>query len=478
LVDLELLKQKVLQSVGEQSIKGLNQINSRQGHGFAAEEMNHLLDKVMIKNAILTGNDIDNETGRLKKYGHDRVVDGKFIQTKYCNSGRGCIDACVKDGDLVYLLDNGRPQQIEVPSDKYEEAVLNLENRIRKGAIKSIKDPSEAKNIVRKGAFSYEQAKRVTLAGTVESLVFDSATGLIVARDAMLVSGVLAFANAIWSGKNSDEALQVAFDVSIKVAGVTFFTHVISAQLSKTFVKGAFKASVKSIIQSDSIKPLLKGVTRKALGNATEISNNLSQQGVAAIATIVVLSTIELNKFLQCRISGAQAFKNIAALSVGVAAGIAGHALGKVAGAKLGATLGSNAGPYGAAIGAVVGSVVASYLAGVATKSILDKFIDDDSVEMLRIFEEAIAELARDYILSTVEIELVISKIRNNNDMADFLCFMFYAEKRSQCAYSVAFVIAEKEAKEVLADRSIVKINPGELEELCDKKVALEVLEK
>lgn len=477
MVDLTLLKQQVLQSIGEQSVKGLNQVNSRQGHGYAAEEMNHLLDKVMMKNAILTGNDLDPKTGRFVKHGHDRIVDGKFIQTKYCKSGRLCVESCVSGGDLIYKLENGRPQQIEVPSDKYEEALLNLENRIRKGSIKSIKDPNEAKNIIRKGAFSYDQAKRVTQAGTIESLIFDSASGMIIASEVLLISGVLTFANAIWSGKNSDEALDIAIDVSIKVAGVAFLTHVISAQLSKTFIKGAFKTSANAIIQSDSIKPLLNGISRKVIGNSTEITNNLSSQGVAAIATIVVLSSIELKKFLNSKISGAQAFKSITVLSVGVAAGIVGNAVGKIAGAKIGASLGSNGGPYGALIGAAVGSLVASYLAGMATKSILDNFIEDDSVAMLRIFEEAIGDLAQDYLLGTLEIESVVSKVYENKDMAEFLCFMFYAEKKSQCAYSVAYVIAEKEVNEVLTERSVITINSKKIESICDNKITSQILE-
>ena len=60
--------------------------------------------------------------------------------------------------------------QIEVPSDKYDAAVEAMQEKIKNGSVPGISDPEEAKNIVRKGHFTYEQAKNIAKAGTVESL--------------------------------------------------------------------------------------------------------------------------------------------------------------------------------------------------------------------------------------------------------------------------------------------------------------------
>ena len=40
----------------------------------------------------------------------------------------------------------------------------------------------EAKNIVKKGHFTYEQAKNIAKAGTVESITYDAVNGAIIAR--------------------------------------------------------------------------------------------------------------------------------------------------------------------------------------------------------------------------------------------------------------------------------------------------------
>lgn len=56
---------------------------------------------------------------------------------------------------------DGKPMQIEVPSDKFDAAVQAMEEKIREGKIPGVTDPNEAKNIVRKGHFTYQQAKNI-----------------------------------------------------------------------------------------------------------------------------------------------------------------------------------------------------------------------------------------------------------------------------------------------------------------------------
>ena len=51
--------------------------------------------------------------------------------------------------------------QIEVPADKYDDAVKAMQDRIDKGQVPGVKD---AKEIVRKGNVTYEQAKNIAKA--------------------------------------------------------------------------------------------------------------------------------------------------------------------------------------------------------------------------------------------------------------------------------------------------------------------------
>ena len=64
--------------------------------------------------------------------------------------------------------------QIEVPSDKYDSAVQAMENRIKNGQIPGVSDPGKAKEIVRRGAFTYEQVRNIARFGTVQSLTYDA----------------------------------------------------------------------------------------------------------------------------------------------------------------------------------------------------------------------------------------------------------------------------------------------------------------
>ena len=51
-----------------------------------------------------------------------------------------------------------------------------MQNRIDKGQIKGV---TNAEDIIRKGHFTYEQAKNLAKAGTIESLTYDAVNGIV-----------------------------------------------------------------------------------------------------------------------------------------------------------------------------------------------------------------------------------------------------------------------------------------------------------
>ena len=105
-----------------------------RGHGFAAENANHLYDLYHGKNAKIVG---DNNA----KNGADRLVDGVYIQTKYCKTGSKCVAECFENGKMRYLNADGTPMQIEVPSDKYDDAIRAMQERIRRGEVLGTNNP-------------------------------------------------------------------------------------------------------------------------------------------------------------------------------------------------------------------------------------------------------------------------------------------------------------------------------------------------
>ncbi len=120
----------------------LYRFRARQGHGYAAEQGNDLIDKINLRDARILGNDN-------KKWGPDRLVDGKRIQTKYCENARASVDAAFEKGSGLYkyTLENGKPMQLEVPNEQYEEAVRIMEKKDRRGKSTAYKESKRCKKI-------------------------------------------------------------------------------------------------------------------------------------------------------------------------------------------------------------------------------------------------------------------------------------------------------------------------------------------
>lgn len=70
--------------------------HARQGHGFAAERANTLYDKFTGHDAKVVGDDN-------AKNGADRIVDGVYIQSKYCATSARCVNECFEnDGKGIH----------------------------------------------------------------------------------------------------------------------------------------------------------------------------------------------------------------------------------------------------------------------------------------------------------------------------------------------------------------------------------------
>ncbi|EOX5852003.1 hypothetical protein ACPTLT_005500, partial [Escherichia coli] len=112
-----------------------------QGHGFAAERGNHIVDRVRLKNARILG---DNNA----RNGADRLVSGTEIQTKYCSTAARSVGAAFdgQNGQYRYMGNNG-PMQLEVPRDQYAGAVETMRNKIREGKVPGVTDPAEASRL-------------------------------------------------------------------------------------------------------------------------------------------------------------------------------------------------------------------------------------------------------------------------------------------------------------------------------------------
>ena len=417
-----------------------------KGHGYAAESANDLFDRLAGKDAEIVGRD-----NRPK--GPDRRVDGVQIQSKYCRTGAKCIEECFKDGKFEYVNPDGSPMRIEVPSDKYEAAVKAMERRIERGQVNGVSDPAKAKKIVRKGHFTYAQAKNVARFGTVESLTFDAVKGVKLAGQAMGVSAAVSFALSIWNGEEIDVALKQACQTGIKVGGIAWVGSIAAAQLGRTGVEQALRGSTDWLVGQMGSKAAAWMVNGMRSGNAiygAAAMNHLSKlvRGniVTAVATTAVLSSVDFVRMFNGRMSGAQLFKNVAVTASGVAGGTAGW----FGGAATGAAIGSVAPGPGTAVGAVVGGLLGSLGIGTAASktvaAVLDGFIEDDAKEMLGIVEEVFGGLCIEYLLAKEEAEAVLGDFQAL-DLPDTLRDIYAADDRRGYARGVLLPLVEKRVR-------------------------------
>lgn len=466
------------------TIYGMDKFNTPMGHGFAAENANHLYDKINNFDFFgqgkvkLTGEEIDPNTGRIVKNGADRVVDGINIQTKYCSSGSKCISECFENGKLRYLNADGTAMQIEVPSDKYDAAVEAMKNRIERGEVPGVTDPEQAKEIVRKGKFTYKQAKNIAKFGTVESITFDAVNGAIIATGAMGISAAITFATGVWNGEDFDFVIKKAAYEGLKVGGTTFITAVLSSQLSRAGLNSALVGSSEAIITL--MGPKASAILVNAFRSGSNIygaaamksaAKMLRGNAITGAVSVLVLSSFDIANIFRGRISGSQLFKNITSTASTVAGGTAGW----VGGAMLGSTIGSVVPIVGNVVGGAVGGIIGSFAggaaAGKASGKVLDNFIEDDANKMVKIIEEVFTKLAEDYLLNKGEAENIIDKLKDSLT-GEFLKDMFASSDREDFAIKKLEPLVEDEVMK----RKFVKM-PSEEEITKGLREVLEELD-
>ncbi len=413
--------------------------HARQGHGFAAERANTLYDKLTGHDAQILGDDN-------AKNGADRIVDGVHIQSKYCATGSRCINECFADdgkGAFRYMQD-GKPMQIEVPSDKYDAAVQAMEEKIKRGQVEGVTDPAEAKKIVRKGHFTYAQAKNIAKAGTVESLTYDAVNGVITASSAFGVTAIITFATSVWSGEDFDKALKLATYSGLKVGGTAFVTSIVASQLSKAGLNSALVGSSEAIVAM--MGPKASAMLINAFRSGSNIYGAAAMKSAAKLlrgnaitagVTVVVMSSFDIANIFRHRISGKQLFKNLANTTSTVAGGTGGW----MAGAAIGSAILPGAGTV---IGGLIGSIGAGAAAGKVTEKVLGTFIEDDAKEMVRILESVFTEMVSEYLLNQKETEKSVDKL-SDKLTGKLLKDMFASEDRKEFARNSLIPIIENE---------------------------------
>lgn len=398
----------------------MDTFHTQTGHGFAAERMNHLYDLLHGKDVEILGNDN-------KANGADRFADGVFIQSKYCQTGQKCINECFdKNGNFRYVNQDGTAMTIEVPADEdiYNEAVEKMAEKIRQGKVPGHTNPDDAKDIVKKGRFTYEQAKKVAQAGTVESLLFDATNGVIICTSAFGVTALITFATCIWNGDSIENALKSATFAGLKVGGTAFLTTVLSSQLARTGVAkvaGQLSAEIVNILGPKATQILVNALRSNSVNiygaaASKHLAKMLRGNLITGIVSIAVLSVNDIVNIFEGRISGTQFVKNVGTTAGGVAGGYAGWA----GGASAGATIGSFIPVVGTAIGGLAGALIGACAGGSlgqsAANELFGLIIEDDSVDIVKLIKNEIVKMSKVYLLNSFEVENVCDNLSADLD--------------------------------------------------------------
>lgn len=329
--------------------------NRPTGHGFAAEDANALADRRRGHNVQKTGWDNTPD-------GPDRIVDGVKVQTKYCQSARASVNSAFdkKTGKYRYA-----EQQLEVPKDQYEEAVRVMEEKIRDGKVKGITDPAQAKHLVRKGHYTYDQAVKITKAGNLESIKFDILNQAGASATAGIISAAMTFASAKQHGVTTGEAFKASGIQAAKTTGKTMVTGVATQQFLRTSAgrtttavlqksaNKAIDAAMRSGVGRKVVEKTAEGVGKRALTGAAArnvLSRTASTNTITATAAFVVSVIPDTVRLCAGKISGKEFGKRTACNGAG--------AVGGTGGAWVGAAIGSCICPgIGTAIGGFIGGI-------------------------------------------------------------------------------------------------------------------------
>lgn len=417
--------------------------NAQQGHGYAAEYANHMIDRVRGKHAALVGQSNARD-------GADRKVGRTLIQTKYCRSPEATIRAYLtRDYGVRYKDLDGRPMKLEVPSDQYLEARKAMRRLVREGKLKGITEDQAAKCVI-KGKVTYAQAERIAKAGTIEGLTYDAANGVLTAAGTAGISSAITFALSIWNGESLEDALQAACVAGLQVGGMAFATTVIASQLARRSVLSETAAKASAFAAAALPVEVAPG---------TEAIKRIIGQYAIETLTAVIAARRDIADAFDGRISLSQLAKN----STIRLAGIAGASAGRQAGTKLGGEIGRIAGsftPYGPVVGkfagSIVGALVGGWFATSATKTVLDVLIEDDAPKLLRILQKEFIEEADAALLAQSEIERALTLMER--DLSSFLRQLHATNDRR----ALAREFVGETVNHAIAERRVVRAAPDE----------------
>lgn len=388
--------------------------HSKGGHGFAAEDANNFADRIRGKRAEIVGT--SNELN-----GADRIVDGVSVQSKYFQTATKTVADAFDSSSGFYRYPG---QVLEVPKDQYECCLELIRKRIAQGKVPGFSNPADAEKIVKQGTVTYRQARNIARAGNIDSLVFDIKTQALTCACVLAISFAVNFAQGRWSGENTKDAMRGALGAAFATGGTTLISGVASAQLLRTRAAAigavTMRKGMKAVSHTNLGRQAIHRIAAGSLGRPVyggaainHVSKLLRSNTITAIATTAVITTPDFYRAaFDGSISWRQFTKNLSVNSAGVVGGVGGW----MGGAAVGGIAGSPVPVIGTAVGVVAGGIVGALgggvLGSIAARAAADRIVEDDWKRLVKVLQDAIKELASEYMLTEDEVEHIASTVR------------------------------------------------------------------
>ena len=335
---------------------------------------------------------------------------------------------------------------IEVALDNYNDAVAAMAKKIQNNQVPGVTDPAEAKNIIKQGSFTYEQAKNIAKAGNVDSVIYDVKSGAVISISAFGISAAITLAVSLWNGEEPKVALKNAAFSGIRVGGTALVASVISSQIAKssinTILNPGFQALAKAMgpkayaVIANAFRSGSSVTGAAAINSAAKL---LKGNAISAAVTTAVLTLFDASDIVRGRISGKQMVTNFAKTSTTVLGGTAGWVGGSAVGSLIMPGVGT-------VVGGLIGSVVAGGGAGFLVDKVTGKFVDSDAEKMMEIIQEAFLDVCEEYLLNQDEAEKVSDELAGKlNDKS--LKQMHASDDRYAFAKGLIEPLAQKQAE-------------------------------
>ena len=260
----------------------------------------------------------------------------------------------------------------------------------------------------------------------------------------------------------------------LQVGGTSFATAIVAGQLTKAGITGSLTSVAGSLVElmgpkvsATLVNSLRSGCNIYGAAAMKSAQKLLGSNIVTGLASIAVMSSVDVINIFQGRISGAQLFKNLANTTGSVAGGTAGWVGSAAAGAALGSVIPTIGNVAGGIIGGVLGAFGGGYAVGKVTSAVTDEFIEDDANEMVRIIQREFESVAVDYLINKNEGEKIADLLKDKL-IGGTLKDMYASSNRRKFANNLIIPCVEQ----VVKNRKYIKI-PSNMELVSTLKTVL-----